>query len=128
MKNLKNWLLAQKRRKTITFFQKKIPTSNIYLAIASAIFYAFIVIIGTWLVLTIDGNNFTLNQLLFEVASALSTVGISTGIIVALSDWSKIIISLLMFIDRLGVLTFGLALISEAPLLKQKPQIEDIAI
>ncbi len=117
-----------KRRKKITFFQKEIPASNIYLAVASAIFYSFIVIIGTWLVLTIDGHNFTLNQLLFEVVSALSTVGISTGITAALSDWSKIIISSLMFIGRLGVLTFGLALISEAPILKQKPQIEDIAI
>lgn len=117
-----------KRRKRITFFHKEIPASNIYLAIASAIFYSFIVIIGTWLVLTIDGHNFSLNQLLFEVVSALSTVGISTGITAALSDWSKIIISSLMFIGRLGVLTFGLALISEAPILKQKPQIEDIAI
>lgn len=117
-----------KRRKNITFFLKEIPAANIYLAISSTIFYAFILIIGTWLMLTIDGYNFTLNQLLFEVASALSTVGISTGITAELSNWSKIIISLLMFIGRLGVLTFGLALISEAPLLTQKPKIEDIAI
>lgn len=117
-----------KRRKHITFFQKEIPSSNIYLAVASAIFYAFILIIGTWAVLTIDGDNFSLNQLLFEVASALSTVGISTGITADLSDWSKITISLLMFVGRLGVLTFGLALISEAPLLRRKLETEDIAI
>jgi len=76
----------------------------------------------------IDGANFSLNQLLFEVASALSTVGISTGITADLSDWSKITISLLMFVGRLGVLTFGLALISEAPLLRRKFKTEDIAI
>lgn len=117
-----------KRRRSITFFKKEIPASNIYLAISSAIFYALIVIIGTWFMLTIDGYNFTLDQLLFEVASALSTVGISTGITSELSNWSKIIIALLMFIGRLGVLTFGLALASEAPLLRQKPKVEDIAI
>jgi trk system potassium uptake protein TrkH len=47
---------------------------------------------------------------LFEVASALGTVGISTGITGDINDFGKIVIILLMFIGRLGVLTFGLAI------------------
>ncbi|MFK8010127.1 MAG: potassium transporter TrkG [Saprospiraceae bacterium] len=117
-----------KRRKHVTFFQNEIPAPNIYLAIASAIFYSFILIIGTWAVLLVDGENFAFNKILFEVSSALSTVGLSTGITGQLSDLSKLIISFLMFIGRLGVLTFGFALISKAPLLRNKPKIEDIAI
>jgi len=117
-----------KRRKHITFFQKEIPASNIYLAVSSTIFYSFILIVGTWSVLIIDSENFGFEKILFEVASALSTVGISTGITGQLSDLSKLIISFLMFIGRLGVLTFGFALISEAPLLQNKPETEDIAI
>jgi len=121
-------LSVLKRKRHITLFNKEIPASNIYLAVSSAIFYSFILLIGTWAILLIDGGNFEFEKLLFEVASALSTVGISTGITGDLSDLSKIIISALMFIGRLGVLTFGFALISEAPLLRDKPKIEDIAV
>lgn len=117
-----------KRRKNVTFFNKEIPASNIYLAISSGIFYAVILIFGTWMILLVDGNTFNFQSILFEVASSLSTVGISTGITSDLSNLSKIIISILMFIGRLGVLTFGFALISKAPLLRHKPKIEDIAI
>lgn len=117
-----------KRRQHVTFFSKEIPASNIYLAVSSSIFYTFILIVGTWICLMIDGGRFDFEEILFEVASALSTVGLSTGITGSLSDWNKIMISLLMFIGRLGVLTFGFALISRAPLLRNKPKTEDIAI
>lgn len=117
-----------KRKRHITFFKKEIPAPNIYLAVSSAIFYSFILIIGTWAVLMVDGKNFEFEKILFEATSALSTVGLSTGITGELSDLSKLIISFLMFVGRLGVLTFGFALISKAPLLRDKPKIEDIAI
>jgi len=117
-----------KRKKHITFFQKEIPASNIYLAISSAIFYSLILFLGTWAVLMIDGDNFKFEEIVFEVSSALSTVGLSTGITGELSDASKLIICCMMFIGRLGVLTFGFALISKAPLQREKPKVEDIAI
>jgi len=117
-----------RRRKRVTFFHKEIPGANIYLAVSSAIFYTFILMIGTWTVLIIDGDRFSFDNILFEVTSALSTVGLSTGITAQLSDASKVVISLMMFIGRLGVLTVGFALISKAPLLRNKPEIEDIAI
>ncbi len=121
-------LSVLKRKRHITFFNKEIPASNIYLAVSSAIFYSFILLIGTWSILMVDGKNFEFEKILFEVTSALSTVGLSTGITGQLSDLSKLIISFLMFIGRLGALTFGFALISKAPLLRDKPKIEDIAI
>ena len=46
-------------------------------------------------------------QLLFEVTSAFGTVGLSTGITPNLSDLSKVIISLIMFIGRLGPMTIA---------------------
>ncbi|WP_248724935.1 TrkH family potassium uptake protein [Seonamhaeicola sp. ML3] len=117
-----------KRRKRITFLSKLIPSSKIYLAIASGIFYALILIIGIWTVLIIDGNNFSLSEIAFECSSALSTVGLSTGITGTLSNTSKTIVALLMFIGRLGVLTFGFALITKSPLLDDNIETEDIAI
>jgi trk system potassium uptake protein TrkH len=117
-----------KRKKHITFLRKEIPAGNIYLAISSTVFYLLILIIGTWLVLMVEGSAHSFEKILFEIASALSTVGLSSGITADLKDTSKLIISLWMFIGRLGVLTFGLALISENPLIRKKPEIEDIAI
>ena len=46
------------------------------------------------------------SALIFEVFSAFGTVGVTTGITPHLSVGSKIIISLLMFIGRLGPITF----------------------
>ena len=68
-------------------------------------------------------------NILFEVASALGTVGISTGITANINVFGKIVIIILMFIGRLGVLTFGLALWSKN--MKEENQSflkEDIAV
>jgi len=116
------------KSKHITFLSKEIPASNIYLAFSSILFYSIILIIGTWLILIIDGDHFNMEVILFESASALSTVGLSTGITGEMSMMSKLVLSFLMFIGRLGVLTFGFAVISESPLLRKLPKIEDIAI
>ena len=48
-------------------------------------------------------------ELLFEVVSAFGTVGLSTGITVELSAMSKIVLSGVMFVGRLGPLVVGLA-------------------
>ncbi len=117
-----------KKGKSITFMNKELPDSNIYLAISTLIFYTIVFFISSWFLLLIDGKSFNLSQILFEAASALSTVGLSTGITDDFSNSSKLIICILMFIGRLGVLTFGFAVIKEAPLIRTKFQIEDIAI
>ncbi len=46
--------------------------------------------------------------ILFESASALGTVGLSVGITAQLSCLGKIIVTFLMFVGRLGPLTFGM--------------------
>ncbi len=117
-----------RKRKHITFFKKEIPAQKLYLAISSSIFYAVILLLGTWVAVQIDGTVFSFDKLLFECASALSTVGLSTGITPELSPVNKVIISILMFIGRLGVMTFGFALISQSPKMTEKPKIEDIAL
>ena len=54
---------------------------------------------------------FQLSQLLFEATSAIGTVGLSTGITSELSGAGKVVIIVLMYIGRVGVITFGTALI-----------------
>ncbi|WP_435742536.1 TrkH family potassium uptake protein [Microbacterium sp. PMB16] len=51
-----------------------------------------------------------LDQVLFEVVSAFGTVGLSTGITADLPAAAHVILTLLMFLGRLGPLTLGSAL------------------
>jgi len=92
----------------ITFLGKTIPFERLYIATSSFIFYSLLIFLGTF-ILTFT-EKFELEKIIFEVASALGTVGLSTGITADLSNFGKIVIVLIMFIGRLGVITFGLAI------------------
>jgi trk system potassium uptake protein TrkH len=48
-------------------------------------------------------------ELFFEVVSAFGTVGLSTGVTAGLSQAGKVIITLVMFIGRLGPLVIAVA-------------------
>ena len=51
-------------------------------------------------------NSTKSSALIYEVFSAFGTVGVSTGLTPYLSLGSKIVIAILMFIGRLGPITF----------------------
>lgn len=103
---LKSRLFGQKR---ISFLNKTIPFERLYVATSTFILYTTIIFLFTFL-LTFS-EQFELQKILFEVASALGTVGLSTGITGDFSDIGKVLVILLMFIGRVGVLTFGFALL-----------------
>lgn len=113
--------------KRITFFGRKIPFERLYIATSSFIFYTSLIFIGVF-VLTFS-EEFQLEKIIFEVASALGTVGLSMGITGDLSVVGKITLIGLMFIGRLGVLTFGLAIWSKT-ITEEGPEIleDDIAV
>ncbi len=58
-------------------------------------------------------QDFSLSDVLFEVFSAMGTVGMTTGITRSLNDVSKIIIIFLMFAGRVGSISFALALLEK---------------
>ncbi len=99
-----------KGAKKITFFDKIIPFERLYVATSTFIFYTSLIFFFTFL--TSFFENFTFEELLFEVSSALGTVGLSMGITGGLSTAGKILLTVLMFIGRVGVLTFGFALLA----------------
>ena len=53
---------------------------------------------------------FSLDQILFEVISAVGTVGLSTGITASLPDHAKFLLSLLMLFGRLGPIVVATSL------------------
>lgn len=59
------------------------------------------VVIGSTLLMRLT-TPFTLDQITFEVISAMGTVGLSTGITPSLPDHAKFLMSLLMLFGRLG--------------------------
>ncbi|WP_300022359.1 TrkH family potassium uptake protein [uncultured Maribacter sp.] len=107
----------------ITFWGRTIPFERLYIATSSFIFYTSLIFLGLF-ILTFS-EEFSLDKILFEVASALGTVGISMGITGDLSSVGKITIILLMFIGRLGVLTFGLAIWSRSLANNENKTLED---
>ncbi|MGJ8665440.1 MAG: TrkH family potassium uptake protein [Patiriisocius sp.] len=114
-------------RKNITFLGRRIPYERLYVATSSFIFYTSIIAIGTFL-LTLT-EDFSFESILFEVSSALGTVGLSTGITGNLSVFGKSTVIVLMFIGRLGVLTFGLAIWSKSITAKEREILkEDLAV
>lgn len=81
---------------------------------AFAIITLSILIIGisVLLISIYDGDKGILN-IAFESVSAFSTVGLSLGITTTLSDFSKIVLIVTMFIGRVGALTLLLAFIHQ---------------
>jgi len=92
----------------ITFLGRSIPFERLYIATSSFIFYTSIIFFGAFLLTFTE--NFPYEEIVFETASALGTVGLSTGLTGDLSTFGKSLVILLMFVGRLGVLTFGLAI------------------
>jgi trk system potassium uptake protein TrkH len=102
-------MLSVLRRKPETrLFGYAIPPARQSLALASLGFYlALLLVSATLLLLTEAGARFEI--VLFEAISALSTVGLSMGITGSLTDPGKLIVTLLMFAGRVGILSFALA-------------------
>ncbi len=67
------------------------------------------VIIGATLLLRLT-TPFTLDQILFEVTSAVGTTGLSTGITADLPEWAKVLVSALMLFGRLGPIVVATSL------------------
>ncbi len=103
-------------REEVNIKRRRIPDVTISRVISIVFFSVFIVIIFTILLLIFElpesphvEKNGLFLDVLFEVISAFGTVGLSTGLTPQLSNLGKILITILMFVGRLGPLTIALA-------------------
>jgi len=76
-----------------------------------SIFILFIGVIMVDLLILCITEKAAFMQILFEIVSALGNTGLSMGITSHLSDVGKFVLSITMFIGRVGPLTIGMALI-----------------
>jgi trk system potassium uptake protein TrkH len=115
-----------RNNKQVTFFGKVIPLERLYVATSVFMLYASVLFIATFLLTMTE--DFTLEQILFETTSAIGTVGLSAGITGTLSSWGKVVLIFVMFVGRLGVLTFGLAILARRNKLKATTDEADLAV
>jgi trk system potassium uptake protein TrkH len=97
--------LESRRRKLSQnlIFRHSISDQQVTTAFSMLVFGLMAVFGGTFLLaLTEDGS---LTELMFEAVSAFATVGLSTGVTADLSDTGRLVVTVLMFIGRVGPLT-----------------------
>lgn len=87
---------------------RRVPESVQRQAISISLISVALVVVSTYILLVISPH--TLDQVLFEVISAFSTTGLSTGITPQLPPAGHILLAVLMFVGRTGPLTLGSAL------------------
>lgn len=101
-----------KRKSKTEVFERTI--SDDYILKAFIIFLLTIcAIIGSLILLSITESNqgVSILELMFEIVSAIGTVGLTLGITEKLSIIGKIIIIILMIVGRIGIFTFVLSTI-----------------
>lgn len=112
------------RRDRVEAFGRTIPTRTLFAALAVFGIYILSAVTGVFL-LTITDPRFTFQQQVFEVISALSTVGLSMGITADLSVAGKLVICVAMFIGRVGPISLVLSVFhSPQPLTYEFPEEE----
>lgn len=112
-------------RSEVTFWGARVPSHRLFAAYAALVFYIVTLFGGTLLLLLVQTQPF--DDVLFEAASGLGTVGLSRGITADLTPLGKLIVTGLMFVGRLGPLTFGLALFAMRPR-AQEPGEQDLVV
>ncbi len=72
-----------------------------------------LIIVSTACICLVEGNNISAGSILYEVISAISTVGLTMGITPSLNVISKLILTFLMFVGRVGAVTLTVAFASK---------------
>ncbi len=105
-------------QRQVSAWGRAIPAEVLGSAVALALSGITLVVAATILVAYLEraagtplGSGAHLPDLAFEVVSAFGTVGLSTGITSRLTVPSRLVLVALMFVGRVGPLTFGLAVL-----------------
>jgi trk system potassium uptake protein TrkH len=101
-------LAVMRGRTRTTILNRRIPQSVVLRSLAIISLATLLLVVVSWLLA--DFEPFGFLPVLFEAASALGTVGMSYGITSQLHDASRVLLTIAMFVGRLGPLTLVLLL------------------
>lgn len=99
--------LAGARRSSLVMGGRQLDDSLIREAASTLSAYLMLAITGCMVLAAAEPFNLT--QITLEVVSAIATVGLTAGITTSLSSVSHVMLILLMFAGRLGVMTLAIA-------------------
>ncbi|KFE41797.1 TrkH family potassium uptake protein [Staphylococcus agnetis] len=87
-------------------FNRDIHSQDIQRSFAVFAIAIFLTFLGMFIMLLVEGRQFNIIHIYFEIMSAFGTCGLSTGITGDLSGVSKVVLMCLMFIGRVGLISF----------------------
>ncbi|MDX5479153.1 MAG: ATPase, partial [Cyclobacteriaceae bacterium] len=122
-----NVISIAKGKDRVEVFRRQISSETIRKAFAVILLSFLVIGMGVFLVLYFDPQ-LALVSVAFEIFSAFSTVGLSLGITGDLSIGSKIVVTIIMFLGRVGTLTVLIAFIKKARTLRYKYPEEGVFI
>ena len=119
-------LASSSRRMDVTVFRRRIDDLVVKRAAAIATVYITAVFITTLAICALEP--FGIREILFEVASAVGTVGLTMGITPVLCAASRVLLILLMFAGRVGGLSLVLALTEKRKSVPVQRPVENILV
>lgn len=99
-------------QKDTTLMKRRISNDTVYRAFALVCFPLFLILTGSFL-LNLAETDVSFLEALYECTSAFATVGLSLSVTPALTLFSKIVLMLLMFAGRVGMLTISYSLLTD---------------
>lgn len=122
-----NVISIAKGKKSLEVFGREIAQTSINKSFAIILFSLLVIFVSSFGVYLFDPDK-KLLSIVFEVVSAYGTVGLSRNITGDLTNASKIIIVITMFLGRVGIITFMMAFIKRTDNLKYRYPAEDLLI
>lgn len=115
-----------KKRKDVELFKRRVEGEVIRHAACILMFYGSLAFLSSMVICALEGMG--AKEVIFEVVSALCTVGLSLGITAEVGTISHVILILLMFIGRVGGITILIAFSSRLSAIPSKLPAEKIAV
>jgi len=100
-------IAALRKRQEVEMFKRSVRVVVVGRAITVTLLFFAVLFVATLALSITESENYgtTFSDIIFETASALGTVGLTTGITPSLTSVGKLIIIVVMLIGRLGPLT-----------------------
>jgi trk system potassium uptake protein TrkH len=116
-----------KGRDHVELFGRTLPNKVLLASMGVVLLYFVVAGLGVFGLVLCDPH-LSFRSEMFEVVSALSTVGLSTGITAELSTGSKLILCALMFIGRVGPISLVLSVVRTASPARYRFPEEDLVV